>query len=38
MEYRSVAQMAKQWGVCDRRVCILCQQGKLSGIIRKGRA
>lgn len=38
MEYRSVAQMAKQWGVSDRRVRILCQQGKISGIIRKGRA
>lgn len=38
MEYRSVAQMAKQWGVSDRRVRILCQQGKISGVIRKGRA
>ena len=37
MEYRSVAQMAKQWGVSDRRVRILCQQGKISGVIRKGR-
>ena len=38
MEYRSVAQMAEQWGVSDRRVRILCQQGKISGAIRKGRA
>ena len=38
MGYKSVAQIAEQWGVSDRRVCILCQQGKLSGIIRKGRA
>lgn len=37
MEYRSVAQMAEQWGVSDRRVRILCQQGKISGVIRKGR-
>lgn len=38
MEYRSVAQMAEQWGISDRRVRILCQQGKISGVIRKGRA
>ena len=38
MEYRSVAQMAEQWGISDRRVRILCQQGKISGVIRNGRA
>ena len=38
MEYRSVAQMAEQWGISDRRVRILCQQGKIDGVIRKGRA
>lgn len=38
MEYRSVAQIAEQWGISDRRVRILCQQGKISGVIRKGRA
>ena len=38
MEYRSVAHMAEQWGISDRRVRILCQQGKIDGVIRKGRA
>ena len=38
MEYRSVTQMAEQWGISDRRVRILCQQGKIDGVIRKGRA
>lgn len=38
MEYRSVAQIAEQWGISDRRVRILCQQGKIDGVIRKGRA
>lgn len=37
MEYRSVAHMAEQWGISDRRVRILCQQGKIDGVIRKGR-
>ena len=38
MEYRSVSQTAVQWGISDRRVRILCQQGKIEGVIRKGRA
>lgn len=38
MEYRSVAQMAEQWSISERRVRILCQQGKIDGVIRKGRA
>lgn len=38
MEYKSVAQMAEQWGISDRRVRILCQQGKIDSVIRKGRA
>jgi len=37
MEYKSVAQIAEQWGISDRRVRILCQQGKIDGVIRKGR-
>lgn len=37
MEFKSVAQIAEQWGISDRRVRILCQQGKIDGVIRKGR-
>lgn len=37
MEYKSVAQIAEQWGISDRRVRILCQQGKIDGAIRKNR-
>lgn len=38
MEYISAIQAAEQWGISDRRVRILCQQGKIDGVIRKGRA
>ena len=38
MKYITVAQAAEQWGISDRRVRILCQQGKIDGVIRKGRA
>ena len=33
-----VAQAAEQWGISDRRVRILCQQGKIEGVIQKGRS
>ena len=29
--------MAAQWGISDRRVRALCQQGKIRGAVRKGR-
>ena len=34
MEYKSVALMAELWGISDRRVRILCQEGKIDGVIR----
>lgn len=37
MEYLSAAQTAAQWGISDRRVRVLCQQGKIDGAIRRGR-
>lgn len=38
MEYKSVVQIAEQWGISERRVRILCQEGKIDGVIRNGRA
>lgn len=38
MEYKSAAQIAAKWGISDRRVRILCEKGKIDGVIRKGRA
>lgn len=38
MEYMKVIQAAEQWGISDRRVRILCQQGKIEGVIQKGRS
>ena len=37
MEYKSAAQMATLWGISDRRVRILCQEGKIEGVLRDGR-
>jgi len=38
LEYISVQQAAEKWGISDRRVRILCDQGKIPGIIKKGRS
>lgn len=37
MEYMTAAQAAQLWGISDRRVRILCQQGKIEGVIQRGR-
>lgn len=31
-------QAAEQWGISDRRARNLCQQGKIEGVIQKGRS
>ncbi len=37
MEYISVQQAAQQWKLSDRRVRLLCEQGKIEGAIKDGR-
>lgn len=36
MEYIKVSQAAEKWGVSARRVRVLCAEGKIDGVIRKG--
>ena len=38
MEYMKVTESAALWGITDRRVRILCQQGKTDGVICQGRS
>ena len=38
MEYISVNQAAVQWGLSERRVRFLCEQGKIEGVIKEGRS
>ena len=37
MEYLSVTQMAEKWGLSTRRVRLLCADGDIEGVIRKGK-
>jgi Uncharacterized conserved protein len=38
MEYMSVKQASEKWGLSDRRVRVLCSEGKIEGVIKKGRS
>lgn len=36
MEYIKVSKAAEKWGISARRVRILCAEGKIEGVVRKG--
>ena len=36
MEYMSVKQASEQWDLSDRRVRVLCSEGKIDGVIKNG--
>ncbi len=37
METMSVSQAAERWRLSDRRVRLLCEQGKIEGVVKEGR-
>lgn len=38
MEYITAKQAAVKWGISERRVQILCEQGRIEGVQRLGKA
>ena len=38
MQYMTVKQASERWGVSDRRVRVLCADGRIEGVIQKGRS
>lgn len=38
MPYITVKQASERWGLSDRRVRVLCAEGRIEGVIRKGRS
>lgn len=36
MEFRTASQCAKQWGVSQRRVQVLCAEGRIDGAFKIG--
>ena len=37
MDYVTVTQMAEKWGLSTRRVRVLCADGDIEGVVRKGK-
>lgn len=37
MEYIKVSKAAEKWGISARRVRVLCAEGKIDGVVRKGK-
>ena len=37
MDYLNTTEIARRWGISDRRVRVLCAQGKIDGVQRRGR-
>jgi len=38
MEYMSAKEAASKWGITDRRVQVLCEEGRIDGVFRLGNA
>ena len=36
MEYLSISQIAKKWGLSKRRVQVLCSENRIPGVMRVG--
>ena len=37
MEYLTTIEMSERWGITSRRIAILCEQGRVIGVIKKGK-
>ena len=37
MEYLKVSEIAEKWGISSRRVRLLCEQGRIAGVERRGK-
>lgn len=38
MDYISVNKAAEKWGISERRIQLLCGEGRIKGVFRLGRA
>lgn len=36
MDYITAKQAAEKWGISERRVQVLCRQGKIEGVVKLG--
>lgn len=38
MEYMTVTQASELWGICNRRIVTLCNEGRIAGAIKFGKS
>lgn len=38
MEYLTAKETAQKWGISERRVQVLCEQGRIAGVQRLGKS
>ena len=37
MEYLTTIEMSQKWGITSRRIAVLCEQGRIVGVVKKGK-
>ena len=37
MEYLTTLEMTVKWGISARRIALLCEQGRVAGVVKKGK-
>ena len=37
MEYLTTIELAQAWDISSRRIAVLCEQGRIEGVIKKGK-
>lgn len=37
MEYLTTIEMSRKWGITSRRIAVLCEQGRIVGVVKKGK-
>ena len=37
MDYLTTIEMSEKWGISARRIALLCKQGRIAGVVKKGK-
>lgn len=37
MNYLTTLEMSEKWGISARRIALLCEQGRIAGVVKKGK-
>ena len=37
MNYLTTLEMSEKWGISARRIALLCEQGRIDGVVKKGK-